>query len=325
MATTPRSKNRVPDSVSPEQSKPPRLCYARRHMPAAVLAFYLYALSISSRSGIFYSNSYRDAWEFGCSRTTIIKWTKILRKEGWFDPINKSGRRPRRNALTGTFESVQFRVVSHPEWATGHKGKCRFPKKCSPSTESGLVPRPETELGLETTESSFCNHLDQKMKPPSTETGPKNEERERKESFETHTPDLALALPVAITTAARVREKILVLQIPPQVWDEWVALCIRLNRPLTFISEEENLKKLEAWQAEGISPEAVIRRALRDRTYSLFKSEKEPKAPPRTFQQMAHDTTMGTMNRILDRARRGENPFGAENPLSRAILNRCRK
>src|SRR5258708_4200538 len=121
-------------------------CFARRHMSPTDYAFYDYAITVSRGSGIFYSDDRRDAKEFGVdgiSKNTITESRRRLERGGWF--LRKHmGRRLKRNPLTGVFESLQYRVLTHEEWVTAHPGQCRVTK---PDPNIGTGPVPDSGTG----------------------------------------------------------------------------------------------------------------------------------------------------------------------------------
>lgn len=118
-------------------------------------AFHAYALRVSKDSGVFYSDSRRDAWEFTASKNTITKWTKRLEKEGWFRRLDM-GRRLKRNKRTGMYASIRYEVLDHDTWATCHPGKCRF-RESTLSPKVGQAPVPTTESPVPVTDSTGPN------------------------------------------------------------------------------------------------------------------------------------------------------------------------
>ena len=101
------------------------LCFARRHMPAAVSAFHAYALAVSRDTGIFFSDARRDAWEFSVSKNTVTAWTQQLEDDGWFVRMDR-GPRLKRNRATGMYGSIRYEVLDHDTWVSRHPGKCRY-------------------------------------------------------------------------------------------------------------------------------------------------------------------------------------------------------
>jgi hypothetical protein len=113
-------------------------------MPAAVNAFYEYALAVSKKSGIFFSDVRRDAWEFAVSKNTITAWTHRLEKSGWFKRVDH-GKRLKRNPFTGSFESIRYEIISHKVWAENHPGRCRF---FTPETLSQLLGQAKSPVPI---------------------------------------------------------------------------------------------------------------------------------------------------------------------------------
>jgi hypothetical protein len=114
--------------ISPEKNAAQQQCFARRHMPPGVLAFYSYALALSRKTGIFWTNVRRDCWEFHVSKNTVSKWMRTLDFEGWFVPVDGQKRTKRsRNPRTGMLLPRRFRVLTHDQWCRANSGACRFP------------------------------------------------------------------------------------------------------------------------------------------------------------------------------------------------------
>lgn len=151
-------------------------CYARRHLGAAVSAFHAYALAVSQRSGVFYSDTRRDGWEFGVSKNTITSWTQRLEEEGWLRRLDE-GRQLKRNKLTGMYDSVRYEVLDHDSWAVVHPGKCRFREPSSRSQRLGQVPVPVTGSAVPIPDSTGPNL----GAPPVPKTGTKQEVSKKRE------------------------------------------------------------------------------------------------------------------------------------------------
>ena len=135
----PRATSRIECADASDATS--RLCFARRHMAPAVNAFYAYALSISKKSGIFYSDARRDAWEFQVNKDSVTKWTRYLESRGWLKRVDR-GPRLRRNLLTGTYQSIRYEVRTHDDWAKSHPGQCRFPVGTLLSENTGQEIQP---------------------------------------------------------------------------------------------------------------------------------------------------------------------------------------
>lgn len=119
-------------------------------MEPAVESYYQYALAVSKRTRIFYSDDRRDAMEFksycgGLSPVTIFRWRHTLVKGGWFEPLQK-GRNQERNPKTGFFLPIKYHVLTHDEWAQKHPDKC-FIRLPSPATDSVAGPSPDSVAG----------------------------------------------------------------------------------------------------------------------------------------------------------------------------------
>jgi len=180
-------------------------CFARRHMSPGDFAYYSYALAVSRGSGIFYSDDRRDAKEFGedgISNRTIFDSRKRLEKTGWL-VRRQTGRRLKRNPLTGVFESIQYRVLTHAEWIATHPGRCRFTKPDpnigtgegtpeTPDADSATGPDAISATGEQAPDAdssitgrSFVPHLTQILPSPDADSAAKSskereEEREEK-------------------------------------------------------------------------------------------------------------------------------------------------
>lgn len=152
------------------------LCFARRHLGAAVSAFHAYARAVSQESGVFYSDARRDAWDFGVSKNTITSWTRRLEKEGWFRQLDESPRR-KRNKVTGMYDSIRYEVLDHDTWAVLYPGRCRFREPSNQSPKLGQAPVPTTESRLSVFDSAGPNW----RVPPVPETGTKQELSRKRE------------------------------------------------------------------------------------------------------------------------------------------------
>ena len=152
MSTIAEPKNDAQQNFSKRER-----CFSRRHLPAAVEAFYRYAYDVSHtgragrEKGLFFSNARRDAWEFSVSKNTVSSWVRSLEKFGWFERID-SGTRRKRNAA-GQMASIRYRVLTHEEWGRRYPNQCRF----SPVPKSGTGPVPTIGTGNDARLSQSTN------------------------------------------------------------------------------------------------------------------------------------------------------------------------
>ena len=98
-------------------------CFARRHMKPAIFGFYTYVLQLTSKTGVFYTDTRRDAWEFSVDRGTIATWTKFLARRGWLRLTSKSTRHP----VTGMWSQQTYGVLTHKQWVEAMgTDQCRY-------------------------------------------------------------------------------------------------------------------------------------------------------------------------------------------------------
>jgi hypothetical protein len=98
-------------------------CYAHRHMKAALYGFYSRIRQLSHKSGVFWADCERDAWELSANKETISIWMRWLVKAGWLVTIS----RRRQNPKTGKYSAGSYRALSHEEWVKSHgRSECRY-------------------------------------------------------------------------------------------------------------------------------------------------------------------------------------------------------
>jgi hypothetical protein len=100
-----------------------------RRAPFAA-ALHPFALRISRKSGRFHCSAVRLAKYFRVSKWTVLRAMEALTIAGFFVPISKE-----------LFESTNYRVVLHTDWAKTHPGQCvvktEFPWSGEPGDELG--------------------------------------------------------------------------------------------------------------------------------------------------------------------------------------------
>ena len=154
-------------------------CFVRRHLPAAVESYHRYALNVSRKSGVFYSDARRDAQDFGVGKNTITRWMDAMETAG-FAVRQTTGPRQKRNKLTGTYESIPFTILDHDEFAAKNPGTCRFMNDDDQSPKQGQAEESPVPV-LDSTSPHFVSHQSPFCDSPVPKTGTKNVKRECKE------------------------------------------------------------------------------------------------------------------------------------------------
>jgi hypothetical protein len=115
------------------------------------------------------------------SKNTILRYMKIAENGGWMKRIT-TGKRLKRNKLTGSYDSIPFRVLDHDEYAVNHPGKRRYPNAASDrvSPKLGQDTGPSVSI-LGTTCPNSWSHVSPNMDSPVPKSGTKTVKRDGKE------------------------------------------------------------------------------------------------------------------------------------------------
>jgi len=179
------------ESQYPDPAPRSRTCFARRHMPPAVFAYYDYCSHVSHKSGVFYSHDRKDASEFGergVSPVSVRRARHWLEQSGWITRMDQT-----RRTAAGTWAPIRYRVLTHDDWTKLNPGKCRrragFVSKPETHSVAGEEPQPETDSvpGPETDLIATGDSFDHQPATESVAKGCKDSKRE-KEVLESDAP-----------------------------------------------------------------------------------------------------------------------------------------
>ena len=255
----------------------------------AASAYYDYALAVSHRSDVFYSDDRRDAEDFGVSNKTIWKLRTQLEKDGWFQPLDKRSKR-KRNRASGLYLPIRYRVLTHDEWVAAHPGKCRH----SPAPISGAGPAPISVAGEQTApdvESTSGPDVESTSGeyPPDVET--------------THTGRTSFPPPDVETTAKSVSKSVSKSENPSAAkpaapegtvfpewwptlqWNEFLKYRKQRRAPVTPYAEQLAIKTLSQLRADGFDPAETIERSVFNHWLGFFP----PKTNRSNFNRTAED------------------------------------